>query len=65
MKLSLKFTQTPMGDYNETRLTHIKLMDDDGKYIKFLKHDPELIAYLESVTIPMQEPQPKLFNTDK
>ena len=58
MKLTLQFKQTPNPKgYNDTFLTHIKLLDDEGKYIKFLKHDPELIEFLEEQEIILPLPQ--------
>lgn len=52
MKATLQFEQknTPFG-YKETKLARIKILDENGKYIKFAKHTPEVIQYLESVEI--------------
>lgn len=46
-KIQLKFKQKDSGfGYKETSLSHIKAMNDDGSYIKFAKHTPEIIEYI-------------------
>lgn len=52
MKLQLIIKQNPSKfGYNETRITHIKILDDEGKFIKFAKHEPELIEEIQNSTI--------------
>ena len=47
-KITFRFQQkeSPHG-YMETRLTHIGLRDENNKFVKFLKHDPDLMQILE------------------
>lgn len=58
MKVKLHFSQTwdNYRQYYETRLTHIGAMDDNGKHVTFLKHDPELIKRLQGIVIDLPKP---------
>lgn len=48
VKLIIKQVPSKFG-YLETRITHIKEVDEKGNYIKFLKHDPFLIQQIQEV----------------
>ena len=39
--------------YNYVNLARVKLVDDDGKYIKFIHMDNELITKLMGITIDL------------
>lgn len=60
LKLELAFKRAlikealhPKGSI-ATIVTHIKLMDEDGKYIKFAKHSPKLLAALSRMIVELQ-----------
>lgn len=61
MKAKLQFEQkeTPFG-YMDTKLVRIKLTDDNGKYLKFAKHSPEIMAFLQNVEMEIPEDLEKL-----
>lgn len=52
IKLNLKQTTDSKGN-PITQLLHIKLMDASGKYIKFAKHTPELIEWINKQELEM------------
>lgn len=48
VKFTFKQKDSDYG-YKETMVTHVKLMDDEGKYIKFAKQTPDLMEKLSSM----------------
>ena len=51
MKAKLNFKKFTGPDGRQyTHLLHVKLMDNQGKYIKFAKHTDELLAQLQEKT---------------
>lgn len=56
MKVSFKVVKTKRhGGFPSlfiTEITHIKLMDNDGKFIKHLKHTDVVINWLNKITVP-------------
>lgn len=55
MKITLTHKKTMVNGRPVTTLTHIKAMTDDGKYIKFAKHTPALLDYLDNIEINTPE----------
>jgi len=53
-KLIIKKVKDEKG-FPITKITHIKLMNDNGKYIKFLKHDDDLIEFLQQINFNLPE----------
>jgi len=52
MKAKLNFKRFVGPDGRPyTYLLHVKLTDDQGKYIKFAKHTDELLAQLQEILI--------------
>lgn len=47
IKLNLKKIKTTNG-YPFTHLLHVKVMDKNGKYIKFAEQTPQLIDWINS-----------------
>ena len=54
VKLIIKQVPTKFG-YMETRITHVKEVDEKGNYIKFLKHDPFLINQIQECVFSVLE----------
>lgn len=56
MKIQLIFKQTDSSfGYEITTLTHVKLLDEKGNYVKFAKHSPELIAKIRDTIIEIPD----------
>ena len=56
MKAKLQFSQTPTKyGYNITKLERIKIMDDDGKFIKFAPHNQSMMEALQTIEIDLPE----------
>lgn len=60
MKIKLIIKKQRAGKYFNTVITHIKLLDEDGKYVKFTKHDNEILEHIQSLEIPISDDQLKL-----
>jgi hypothetical protein len=46
VKISLRLERRPIEGYLTTVLTHVKVMDEAGRYIAFAQHTPELVEFL-------------------
>ena len=56
MKIQLKKFVIEQGNFGNTaKLTHLKAMTDEGKYIKFAKITPEIIAYIQDQIFEVPE----------
>jgi len=51
MLIDLIFKKDSKDKFDKIFVTHIKLSDDKGKYIKFLRHSDELLDFLKGVSI--------------
>lgn len=58
VKLIIKQVPSKFG-YLETRITHIKEIDEKGNYIQFLKHEPFLIQQIQEVYFSVLDEPPK------
>lgn len=56
MKCKLQFSQTPTQfGYNITKLERIKVLDSEGKYIKFSPHNDSIMEYLQTIEIELPD----------
>ena len=51
MKTHLRFERRLVNDYLTTVLTHVKVTDEDGRYVAFAQHSDALVAYLSTLTV--------------
>lgn len=51
MKIQFRFERRDVNGYLSTVLTHVKAMDDTGRYIAFAQHNPQLIDHLNTLVL--------------
>jgi len=56
MKAKLQFTQSPTQyGYKITKLERIKIIDNNGKYIKFAPHNDSIMEFLQEIEIELPD----------
>lgn len=55
MKAKLQFSQTPNQYGFVTKLEKIRIMDDEGKFIKWSTHNDSIMEHLQTIEIELPE----------
>ena len=55
MKAKLIIKKQKLEGFERTLITHIKILDDNGKYCKFAKHGQDLIDYIQEIEIDIDQ----------
>ena len=55
MKVKLIIKKQRDGKHFKSVLTHIKVIDNEGKHVKFAKHSDEILEYLHNIQINISD----------